>query len=199
MSQADPFAAHYADRWCMARTYLTTAASKALVLWDAGVGQSLGQAGLEEEAEVASEMRRDALLRDFHHRLTSAEGISCVKRARNGTLRRISLRLKLCASVDVIVWRSLILRRQRRFPLLTVAAKIHFWVPDAVTPVKGDVLDASFPYQPSNSKVIRRQPDNLPSSALVPLSSSILLPDPHHSLDTPSPRPPPPHRFLCRP
>jgi len=144
-----PFTEHYADRWAMAQTYLVTAAAKALVLWDGNIGRELGQAGLKEEAEVASEMRKDELLRDFRNRLTSRVGISCVKRARNGYLRRISLRLKLKTNTDVLVWRSRVFHRGRRFCLSQIAAMVHFWVPAAMTPQKGDVLDMSYPYHPN--------------------------------------------------
>ena len=126
---ANPFTEHYADRWAMAQTYLVTAAAKALVLWEGNVERKLGQAGLQEEAEVASEMRKDELLRDFRHRLTSGNGISCVKRARNGYLRRICLRLKLKANADQLVWRSRVFHRLRRFHLSQIDATVHFWVP----------------------------------------------------------------------
>ena len=122
-SSMNPFDAHYGDRQCMAHAYLLTAAAKALVLTDDGVvvERKTYLSGLVQEAHAAAIMHRDDQIRRFMFRLSGPGGVSCIKRARNGTQRRIDLRLKMKTTHDELVWKTAFLGRffgrNRRFLL----------------------------------------------------------------------------------
>ena len=144
-----PFVPYDGDVRAQASTFLVTTAAKALVLWDANVAQSIVLQGIDEEAEASVLMHKDQIVKRFRGLLTGPTGVRCTKKCRNGTMRRITLGMKLKHTSDQLTWRGSYIGTLQRFPLNTargVTASLHVHIP-AQKSHKGRTLDESFPYQ----------------------------------------------------
>ena len=107
VEQQDVFRRHYASRRSQARAYLLTAATKALVLSEESEDIALLRSCSNEEAHMKSVILEDDMVRYFFQKASSKPGISCLKRGRSGSFRRISIRLKCKKDGSfVLQWRS---------------------------------------------------------------------------------------------
>ena len=109
--ESEEFGQHYQDKRSLAYSFLSTMGSKALVLTK--LTQSVSVAGLDYEASCAHELIRNR----FRIKLCGPVGLLVFKRARNGGLRALQIRLKTCSKVgDHIEWQSkkLFGRRDRK-------------------------------------------------------------------------------------
>ena len=99
--ESEEFSQHYEDRRSLAFSFLSTMGSKALVLTK--LTNSVSVAGLDYEASCAHEVIRNR----FRIKLCGPVGLLVFKRARNGGLRALQIRLKTCSKVgDHIEWQS---------------------------------------------------------------------------------------------
>ena len=91
--ESEEFSQHYEDRRSLAFSFLSTMGSKALVLTK--LTNSVSVAGLDYEASCAHEVIRNR----FRIKLCGPVGLLVFKRARNGGLRALQIRLKTCSKV----------------------------------------------------------------------------------------------------
>ena len=108
--ESEKIGQHYRDKRSLAASFLSTMGSKALALTK--LTQSVSLNGLDYEAACAHEVIRD----QFRIKLCSPVGLLVFKRARNGGLRALQIRLKTCSKVgDHIEWQSKKLFGRRKF------------------------------------------------------------------------------------
>ena len=108
--ESESIGQHYRDRRSLAASYLTTMGSKALALTK--LTDSVSLSGLDYEAACAHEVIRNR----FRLKLCGPVGLLVYKRARNGGLRALQIRLKTCSKQgDYIEWQSKKLFGRRKF------------------------------------------------------------------------------------
>ena len=108
--ESESISKHYRDRRALAASFLSTMGSKALALTK--LTNSVSLKGLDYEAACAHEMIRNR----FKIKLCGPIGLLVYKRARNGGLRALQIRLKSCAKQgDYIEWQSKKLFGRRKF------------------------------------------------------------------------------------
>ena len=99
--ESESIGQYYRDRRSLAVSFLTTMGSKALALTK--LTDSVSLSGLDYEATCAHEVIRNR----FRSKLCGPVGVLVYKRARNGGLRALQIRLKTCSKVgDYIEWQS---------------------------------------------------------------------------------------------
>lgn len=108
--ESESIGQHYRDRRSLAASYLTTMGSKALALTN--LTNCVSLTGLDYEAACAHEVIRNR----FRLKLCGPVGLLVYKRARNGGLRALQIRLKTCSKQgDYIEWQSKKLFGRRKF------------------------------------------------------------------------------------
>lgn len=96
---------HYGSARSRALSYLLTVGAKALVLASTK-DQALVYRGLDEELAVRAAMILEEQARQLRRHLAGKEGVMVYKRARNGEIRKISIKFRCVNGVDCIQWRS---------------------------------------------------------------------------------------------
>lgn len=108
--ESESISQHYKDRRSLAAAYLSTMGSKALALTK--LTNSVSLKGLDYEAACAHEVIRNR----FKSKLCGPIGLLVYKRARNGDLRALQIRLKSCGKQgDYIEWQSKKMFGRRKF------------------------------------------------------------------------------------
>lgn len=96
---------HYGSPRSRALSYLLTVGAKALVLASTK-DQALVYRGLDEELAVRAAMILEEQARQLRRHLAGKEGVLVYKRARNGEIRKIAIKIRCLNGVDCIQWRS---------------------------------------------------------------------------------------------
>lgn len=117
------FREHYQDPRAIAFAFLVTAGAKALVLCSEElIDKQVLVSGMEYEAKAKLNATLDEEIRKIQRDLLNGVGIDIRKRARNGRLRHLKLRLKVKNDIEYFVWKSRWGHFQRRFPLCSLKA-----------------------------------------------------------------------------
>jgi len=112
---------HFQSARSQALSYLLTVGAKAIVLASTTTDRTVIFRGLDQELAVKEGMMREEEVRKLRRRLADKQGVPISKRARNGVVRKLNVRIRHYNGVSCLQWRaSSFPYRKKYFPLDTV-------------------------------------------------------------------------------
>lgn len=121
---------HYASARSRALSYLMTVGAKALVLATTK-DQALVYRGLDEELAARRDMILEEQARHLRRKLSGKPGVEVYKRARNGEIRKIDIKIRNLNGADCIQWRSKSFPYRKRSFVLDSSMEAHYISNDA--------------------------------------------------------------------
>ena len=97
---------HFVSARSQALSYLLTVGAKAIVLASTTQDRMVIFRGLDQELAVKESMMREEEVRKLRRRLSDKQGVPVSKRARNGVVRKLDLRVRHYNGASCLQWRA---------------------------------------------------------------------------------------------